>query len=95
MSRERHGRDLNGDGYDDLAAYDKDRINIVYGSPHGLDPRTRTTVRACLLKPPSPLPRTSGWCGPTSTAMDTPIWSRTSAGGAPSCSGAGHEASPR
>ncbi|GAA3360367.1 FG-GAP-like repeat-containing protein [Streptomyces antimycoticus] len=54
VSRERHGRDLNGDGYDDLAAYDKDRINIVYGSPHGLDPRTRTTVRACLLKPPVP-----------------------------------------
>lgn len=45
--------DLNGDGYDDFAAYDEDRIRIVYGSRDGLDPRTRTTVRAASQRTPT------------------------------------------
>ncbi|MFW6692274.1 FG-GAP and VCBS repeat-containing protein [Streptomyces sp. MAR4 CNX-425] len=41
--------DLNGDGYDDAAvAVGPDRIAVVYGSAHGLDPRTRSTLRAEL-----------------------------------------------
>ncbi|MEU7578574.1 VCBS repeat-containing protein [Streptomyces sp. NPDC041068] len=37
--------DLNGDGYDDIAAVTSGRLVVVYGSKRGADPETRTVVR--------------------------------------------------
>lgn len=44
--------DFNGDGYDDLAAEADGRVIVVYGSPRGLDPRTRAVARVSAALDP-------------------------------------------